>query len=48
MNSDDVIYFDRFGVEDIRKIVIKLISNKNITINIYTSYIYRIIATYCQ
>ena len=48
MNGDDVIYFDCFGVEDIPKIIIKLISNKNITINIYTSYIYRILAAYCQ
>ena len=35
MNGENVIYFDRFGVEHGSKDIKKIISNKNILANIY-------------
>ena len=35
MNVNNIIYFDSFGVDDIKKENRKLIVNKNITTNIY-------------
>ena len=35
MNGNDIIYFDRFGVENIPKEIKKFIKTKNITTNIY-------------
>ena len=35
MNSNNIIYFDSFGVEHILKEIKRLIGNKNIIINIY-------------
>ena len=35
VNSENVTYFDSFGVEHIPKEIIKIIGNKNIVTNIY-------------
>ena len=35
MNGNDIIYFDRFGVENIPKEIKKFIKTKNIITNIY-------------
>ena len=35
MNAENITYFDRFGVELIRKEIRKVIGNKNVRTNIY-------------
>ena len=35
MNAENITYFDRFGVELIRKEIGKVIGNKNVRTNIY-------------
>ena len=35
VNGENVIYFDRFGVEHVSKDIKKIISNKNILTNVY-------------
>ena len=35
MNGNNIIYFDNFGVQHILKEIKKLLTNKNITANIY-------------
>ena len=40
VNSNNIIYFDSFGVEHIPKEIIEFIRNKSITTNIYRMQIY--------
>ena len=40
VNGDNIIYFDRFGVEHIPKEIEKFIGNKNIITNIYRTQAY--------
>ena len=40
MNTNNIVYFDSFGVEHIPKEIKKFIGNKNIITNIYTIQAY--------
>ena len=47
MNSDNVTYFDSFGVENILRKIKKFISNQNIITNIYRTQVNDLIMCGC-